>query len=147
MITLKMLQEMFANMRRDGDMNLDGDLLWGYFFTDLDPKKLEPVATRLDSLGFSVVDLYLSGDSKTYFLHVERVETHSPDSLHARNQEFYRIAEEFGIESYDGMDVGPVQAPKTSQTPNKSPEPTAVGAGRSASRTKGLVRRWLSFFR
>jgi hypothetical protein len=142
MITLEMLQEMFANMRRDGDMNLDGDLLWGYFFTDLDPKKLEPVAARLDSLGFTVVDLYLSGDSKTYFLHVERVETHSPDSLHTRNQEFYRIAEEFGIESYDGMDVGPVLA-----TPNQSPEPTAVTPSVALSRPTSFVRRWLSFLR
>jgi hypothetical protein len=32
-------------------------------------------------------------------------------------------------------------------TPNKSPEPTAVSAVSSASRSKGLVRRWLSFFR
>jgi hypothetical protein len=31
--------------------------------------------------------------------------------------------------------------------PNKSPEPTAVGAGSSASRFTVLCRRWLSFFR
>jgi hypothetical protein len=103
-----MLQDMFASMRRDGHMNLDGDLLWGYFFTDTDPKKLEPVAARLASLGYRVVDIYLSGDDSTYFLHVERIETHSPVSLDARNQEFYHIADEFGIASYDGMDVGPV---------------------------------------
>ena len=31
--------------------------------------------------------------------------------------------------------------------PNKSPEPTAVGAGRSAVAVHAASRRWLSFFR
>ena len=31
--------------------------------------------------------------------------------------------------------------------PNKSPEPTAVGAGRSAIAVHVAGRRWLSFFR
>jgi len=30
-------------------------------------------------------------------------------SLHERNQEFYALADRFGIESYDGMDVGAVE--------------------------------------
>jgi hypothetical protein len=36
---------------------------------------------------------------------------------------------------------------KTSQTPNKSPEPTAVGAGSSAIAVHAASRRWLSFLR
>jgi hypothetical protein len=28
-------------------------------------------------------------------------------SLHERNQQLHALAERFGIESYDGMDVGP----------------------------------------
>jgi hypothetical protein len=35
----------------------------------------------------------------------------------------------------------------TSLLPNKSPEPTAVGAGRSAVAVHVAGRRWLSFFR
>ena len=35
----------------------------------------------------------------------------------------------------------------TSLMPNKSPEPTAVGAGRSAVAVHVASRRWLSFFR
>lgn len=108
MITLEKLEEMFANMRRDTPWNVDGDLLWGYFFTDPDPKNLQPVAERLSTAGYRIVKLYPTDDGSTHFLHVERVETHSPKSLHARNAEFYALASEFGIESYDGMDVGPV---------------------------------------
>ena len=33
------------------------------------------------------------------------------------------------------------------QWPNQSPEPTAVGAGRSAVAVHAASRRWLSFFR
>jgi hypothetical protein len=33
------------------------------------------------------------------------------------------------------------------QRPNKSPEPAAVGAGRSAVAVSATSRRWLSFFR
>ena len=36
---------------------------------------------------------------------------------------------------------------KDSQWPNKSPEPTAVGACRSAVAVRVASRRWLSFFR
>jgi hypothetical protein len=35
----------------------------------------------------------------------------------------------------------------TSLMPNKSPEPTAVGAGSSAVAVHAMSRRWLSFFR
>ena len=112
MITLETLEEMFANMRRDAPWDVDGDLLWGYFFTDPDPKKLEPVAGQLSKTGYRIVKLCPTDDGSTHFLHVERVETHSPRSLHARNLEFYALASEFGIESYDGMDVGPAASSK-----------------------------------
>jgi hypothetical protein len=108
MITLEKLEEMFASMRRDASWYVDGDLLWGYFFTDPDPKKLELVASRLAKSAYRIVSLHPSDDGWTHFLHVERVETHSPKSLHLRNQELDTLASEFGIESYDGMDVGPV---------------------------------------
>jgi len=111
-ITLDKLEEMFASMRRDAPWDVEGDLLWGYFFTDPDPKKLEPVASRLAQDGYRIVSLYPTDDGATHFLHVERVETHSPKSLDKRNQDFYALAAEFDIESYDGMDVGPVAPSK-----------------------------------
>lgn len=99
---------MFTDMRTTPQLNVDGDLLWGYFFTSREQKKLEPVAARLGSVGYRVVDIYPTDDESTHFLHVERVETHTPESLHARNKELEGLAVEFGIDSYDGMDVGPV---------------------------------------
>jgi hypothetical protein len=108
-ITLQDLEDMFANMRAKTKWDVDGEMLWGYFFTDTDPKKLERVVEPLTNGGYHFVRIYETGDKRTHFLHVERVEKHTPQTLHARNAEFYRLAEKFGLESYDGMDVGPVE--------------------------------------
>ena len=107
-ITLQQLKDMFSSMRAQTNWDVDGDMLWGYFFTDPDPKKLEPVAEHLARSGYRVVSIYETDDKSTHFLHVERVEKHTPQTLHARNGEFERLAGEFGLECYDGMDVGPV---------------------------------------
>ena len=107
MITLQQLNEMFANMRATTNWDLDGDMRWGYFFTDPNPKKLEPVAKHLSDAGYRVVSIYETDDKRTHFLHVERVEHHTPTTLDARNQEFEALAARFGIATYDGMDAGP----------------------------------------
>jgi hypothetical protein len=109
MITLQILEDMFANMRAQTDWDVDGEMLWGYFFTDPNPKKLKPLADYLSNAGYRLVKIHETDDRNTYFLHVERVETHTPQTLFARNAEFYLLADEFGLESYDGMDVGPVE--------------------------------------
>ncbi|WP_395753844.1 ribonuclease E inhibitor RraB [Prosthecobacter sp.] len=99
---------MFASMRRDASWYIEGDLLWAYFFTDRDQQRLSTFARRLASDGYHKVSIFLTEDGTSSVLHVQRVETHTPASLHARNQEFYHLAAECGIASYDGMDVGPV---------------------------------------
>jgi hypothetical protein len=50
-------------------------------------------------------------DQGLLYLHVEREELNTVESLDARNHELYQFAEEFGLESYDGMDVGPIDDP------------------------------------
>ncbi len=104
-IALEMLEDMFRGMR-DAKWNTAGPLLWGYFFTDPDPSKLRAVGEYLARQGYRVADVFSREDGGTTFLHVEKIETHSPESLQARNAEFNAVAEQFGIESYDGMDVG-----------------------------------------
>ena len=108
MISLEQLEDMFARMKAEAPFNVDDELLWGYFFTDADKAKLRPVADALVESGYREVGLYRTDDRRTYFLHVEKVEKHTPRSLHERNQQLNALAERHGIESYDGMDVGPV---------------------------------------
>ncbi|MBT9596296.1 MAG: ribonuclease E inhibitor RraB [Vitreoscilla sp.] len=110
MITLEQLEEMFSDIAAKGRWDMTKPMLWGYFFTDSSPHKLNAVAPELEQLGYGLVDVFEAGvDPGTepyYFLHVEKVEVHSPASLHARNQDFYEFASKHGLQSYDGMDVG-----------------------------------------
>jgi len=107
-MTLEQMEEMFANMRAETKWDVDGEMLWGYFFTDTDPTKLERASKRLVDLGYRLVKIYPTDDKSTCFLHIESVEKHTPRTLQARNVEFEKLATELGLESYDGMDVGPV---------------------------------------
>jgi len=107
MMSLQM-EEMFANMRAQTKWDVDGELLWGYFFTDPDTNLLERASERLTTSGYRLVQIYPTDDKSTYVLHVERIEKHTPQTLQIRNGEFEKLAAEFGLESYDGMDVGPV---------------------------------------
>lgn len=49
------LQEMFSEMRKNTSWNLDGEMLWGYFFTDPSEEKLVAAGEALAKLGFVVV--------------------------------------------------------------------------------------------
>jgi hypothetical protein len=44
-----------------------------------------------------------------WWLYVEKEEVHTPQSLDKRNDEFSLLADKLGLDSYDGMDVGPIQ--------------------------------------
>lgn len=109
MITLEQIEEMFADLRDDSEWGIDGEMLWGYFFMDADPKKLERASQQLVKDGYVFVSIRETDDNSLHVLHVERVEKHSPQSLHARNAELYKLAKTFELYCYDGMDVGPVE--------------------------------------
>ncbi len=110
MILLSKLEQMFDGMRATPNWNVDGPLLWGYFFTDPDAARLRKAADRLSSEGYSFVGIHRTADGQSYFLHVERVEAHTAQSLYARNEALEQFAAEVGVECYDGMDVGPASS-------------------------------------
>jgi hypothetical protein len=105
-IKREQIDSMFSSMRATAPWNVDGPLLWGYFFFSPTREKLGKVAAELEGKGYRIVGI--EAPRGKLRLHVERVETHTPASLDARNQELYALAERYGV-SYDGMDVGPVQ--------------------------------------
>jgi hypothetical protein len=110
-ISRESLDEMFSTLKAKTKWDLNGPLLWGYFFTDHDPKNFIRLRAHLEKLGYryvGIIEPEAAEADKTYFLHVERVEHHTPQSLHARNQQLHRLAKQFGVENYDGMDVGEV---------------------------------------
>ena len=108
MIDLEILEEMFTGMRAKTNWNVDGPMLWGYFFTDSSAEKLERAAAHLTPQGYRLVGIHETDDGSTRVLHVERIEAHSPQTLFARNEMLYDLANQLELNSYDGMDVGPV---------------------------------------
>lgn len=113
MTSLAKIKTMFANMATDTNWKIDGDLLWGYFFIDPSPAKLESLAHDLANKGYLVVGIHCGDGTTKHVLHVEMIETHTPATLHQRELALAALAIEFGIESYDGMDVGPLVASST----------------------------------
>jgi len=109
MIPKSELIEMFEAIAEQTDWDMTSEMLWGYFFTDDDREKLEACADRLAELGYHFVEI-TDGDEPDdpLTLQVEKIEIHSPDTLFLRNQELADLAEEMGISSYDGMDVGTI---------------------------------------
>jgi hypothetical protein len=112
MIELSQLEEMFQGIRKDSNWNIDGPMVWGYFFTDVSPDRLELLRNRLEHDGYRFVDMFEAnvdeGEDPYLFLHVEKVETHTVSSLHERNSQLYALVDELDVGTYDGMDVGPV---------------------------------------
>jgi hypothetical protein len=113
-ITREALVEMFENIDRDTHWDMSKPKLWGYFFTDSDKTKLEKVAPLLERDGYRLVKISLSdkddpSEADLWWLHVEKIEVHTPDTLHERNRALYKFARSHDLDSYDGMDVGPVE--------------------------------------
>jgi hypothetical protein len=106
-IQLSQLEVMFADMRAKAPWNVDGPLLWGFFFFDPSAAKLREAASELQASGYKVVSLAEVPGRRIFRLHVEKVEIHSPQTLHERNLQFYALAQKHKLASYDGMDVGP----------------------------------------
>lgn len=114
MIELSALEEMFENIQVKYKWNIEEPLLWGYFFTHRHTDKLELAAKDLTQLGYHFVKIFMpnipDGHPEYYILHVEREEIHSPQSLFLRNQKLEELAVSHGLDSYDGMDVGPIRS-------------------------------------
>ncbi|RZA33711.1 MAG: ribonuclease E inhibitor RraB [Lysobacteraceae bacterium] len=112
MISLDQLEAMFENIRQGAGWDMSQPMLWGYFFTDKSREKLESLMPLLEREGYRFVDLFVpeldEGEEPYFFLHVEKAEVHSPHSLHQRNAALYALAERYAVDSYDGMDVGPL---------------------------------------
>jgi hypothetical protein len=103
-ISRAQLEQMFSGMRSSAPWDVDGPLLWGYFFTSPDRKSVDRAGEILVGQGYRLVEIHRKGG--VWWLHVERVERHTVDSLDARNTEFYAFAKQEGLATYDGMDVG-----------------------------------------
>ena len=113
MITREIIQDMFDDVRTRSLFDIDAICCWGYFFTDHDRQRLVDAAPALEQHGYRFVSILEpapeNDDQGLFFLHVEKLEHHTVDTLLARNVRLYTLARELGLETYDGMDVGPAK--------------------------------------
>ncbi len=112
-ITLKEAKEKLLNLYGHTKWDLSQPMLWGYFFTNNTRDLLENARDVLVSKGYRFVEIYLSDKEKPdepdlWWLHIEKVEVHTPQTFMQRNNEFYKFAEDFKLE-YDGWDCGLVK--------------------------------------
>ena len=109
-ITQEEISTLFARMRQAG-WDVDKPLLWGYFFTLPDTRRLVSLVKCLSALGYRIVRV--EPDEKSFiWLHVEYFETHTPESLYQRNVALTKLAKEMELRSYDGCDVRPLDTQK-----------------------------------
>ncbi|CAN5732243.1 hypothetical protein BH24ACI2_BH24ACI2_16360 [soil metagenome] len=108
------IEKIFADAEKEDNWNLDEPMLYRYYFVDPDVDKLEKLGLYLDKQGYDFIDVFELGDEETgestgeNLLHIDKVETHTPQSLAERNVEFAKLAEEYKIVSYDGWEFGEV---------------------------------------
>ena len=105
------LSKTLKNIRKDTKWQLEGPMLWGFFFLDDDLPRLTKTLDELERDGYRFVELIARKSTRGKFLlHVQRVEALSADALRKRNQAFCELADSMGIRSYEGMEVGPAPA-------------------------------------
>src|SRR5215203_2805745 len=108
------INEIFDAARSEDKWNIDEEMLYSYYFVDEDIDKLEKLGNELEKRGYDFIDIFELADEKTdeatgeYLLHIDKVETHTPESLAQRNVEFQNLANEYEIASYDGWEFGEV---------------------------------------
>lgn len=113
-INITHINMMFDNIKKNTNWDTSADLSWSYYFSHSDRPLLDKAKKKLVAKGYKFVDLNISEDDDefapigSYYLQVEKIETHTPTSLDKRNDEFFIFANELGLDSYGGMDAGPV---------------------------------------
>lgn len=111
---LEGIREIFAEAEREDNWKLNEEMLFSYYFVDKSVDKLEKLGLKLEADGYDFVDVFELGDETTdestgeYLLHIDKIETHTPESLAERNVEFQKLADEYEIETYDGWEFGEV---------------------------------------
>ena len=111
---LEGIREIFATAKTEDNWNLEGEMLYSYYFVDESVEKLEKLGNHLQAEGYDFIDVFELGDEETdeptgeYLLHIDKVEIHTPESLAQRNVEFQNLADEHELQTYDGWEFGEV---------------------------------------
>jgi len=108
------IKEIFDTAKNEDNWDLEGEMLYSYYFVDTDADKLEELGIELEEKGYEFLGIFELGEEDSeeptgeFLLHIDKVEIHTPETLAKRNVEFSKLAEEKEIDSYDGWEFGEV---------------------------------------
>lgn len=111
---LEGIREIFETAAREDGWNLEGVMLYSYYFVDTDADKLEQLGLEFEEKGYDFIGIFELGEEDSdeptgeYLLHIDKEEIHTPESLAERNVEFAKLAAEKELDSYDGWEFGEV---------------------------------------
>lgn len=103
-INIERIRQLFERMEAQG-VDLTKPHLYGYFFFDEERSSLQRLSEEVLKDGYKLVNLEQIEESG-FRLHIEKVETHTPESLFHRGLAFTKIATKYSVDVYDGWDVG-----------------------------------------
>ncbi|MBX3297738.1 MAG: tetratricopeptide repeat protein [Acidobacteria bacterium] len=103
-VRIEQIRQIFIRLEAQG-VDLRTPHLFGYFFFDKERHGLERLSEEVLKNGYTVVSLEQIEDGK-FRLHVEKIESHTPESLYQRGLAFTEIATKYSVDVYDGFDVG-----------------------------------------
>ncbi|GAB2863772.1 ribonuclease E inhibitor RraB [Hymenobacter ruber] len=101
------IKNMFRKMTAEG-WDVNSALKWGFFFIDKDKNKLLEIFTELEDHSYSIEEFHQADDGN-WVLQVSKIDTLTPEKLHRRNLAFNELAIQYGVDLYDGWDVGKVE--------------------------------------
>lgn len=109
-ILFEQITDFFASIRElnlaeKSDWVIDSPCRWSYYFLDANQENLVTLAKHLEEKGYEIVDIDEAEEAGDYFLQVDCIETHTPESLFELSQNLEKLAGEFNVRDFDGMDV------------------------------------------
>ncbi len=98
------IQRLWYEMEAQG-YDLTVPRKWGHFFFDPDLDSLWNLLQELRSRGYQFESCHRAADGE-YVLQVYKVEVRTLQQLQTEDETFRNLAEDSGIQMYDGWDVG-----------------------------------------
>ncbi len=92
--------------------DMEGEILYSFFFVGTDPEKLEKLGDTLSEVGFEFVDIFQLGDEETdeptgeFLLHVDQVGVYTPENLEKQLKAFEELCAKEGYAELDGWEFG-----------------------------------------
>jgi len=103
------IDDIFERMELQG-IDTSEKLLYSYFFLNNTSKELKRIATALEKDEYRTVRIDNVEDK--FLLQVEKIESHSRESLCKREKQLNEKAKLFDIDNFDGWDVGNIDPSK-----------------------------------